>query len=129
MRHPVPVVLTALFAALLAGAALAAPIYKWQDAEGRIHYEDTRPAKGDVEVIKPPTVYRGESASQGTGDATADERTRKCAESREALAQGESAERMYTLDAQGNRTYLSAEEIDAHVAELREAVARWCDAS
>ncbi len=141
MRHQILFSLLALSALLLAGTSSAAPIYKWQDAEGRIHYEDTRPPEGEVKVIKPPTVYRGEpaepaqpqpaaqggSASPGpAASADPETRARKCAESREALAQGQGAERMYTLDAQGNRTYLSTAEIEAHVAKLQQAVASWC---
>lgn len=141
MRHLLLYPLT-LACLLITGSALAAPIYKWTDAEGRIHYEDTRPPEGEVKVIVPPEVYRGEpatpastdaqpgtQAAAGTAQAGTDERERKCAESREALAQGQSAERMYTLDAQGNRTYLTAAEIEAHVAKLQEAVERWCGAS
>lgn len=137
MRHPLACLFT-LACLLITGSALAAPIYKWRDAEGRVHYEDTRPAQGDVKVISPPEVYRGEStepastpaptAAQAVTQGDAGERERKCAESREALAQGEDAERMYTLDAQGNRTYLSAADIAAHVAKLREAVENWCGA-
>jgi hypothetical protein len=142
MRHQIPLSLLALCALLLVGTtSSAAPIYKWEDAEGRIHYEDTRPPEGEVKVIKPPTVYRGEPAepaqpqpaAQGgtaspapVASADPETRARKCAESREALAQGQGATRMYTLDAQGNRTYLSTAEIEAHVAKLQEAVASWC---
>jgi hypothetical protein len=132
--------LLSLVCALVTGSVLAAPIYKWTDAEGRIHYEDTRPPEGEVKVIAPPEVYRGEpatsaapdaqpgtqAATSGTTQGEAGERERKCAESREALTQGQAAERMYTLDAQGNRTYLTAAEIEAHVAKLQEAVESWC---
>ncbi len=132
MRHRIPLTIVCL---LTAGATLAAPIYKWRDAEGRVHYEDTRPAQGDVQVIAPPAVYRGEAPRPSggtppsvtqTGTVDADERARKCAESRERLTEGQGAERMYTLDERGNRTYLTAAQIEAHVTRLREAVDTWC---
>ncbi len=133
MRHRIPLTIVCL---LTAGATFAAPIYKWTDAEGRVHYEDTRPAQADVQVIAPPAVYRGEaprpsvgtppSAATQAGTVDADERARKCAESRERLTEGQGAERMYTLDERGNRTYLTAAQIEAHVARLQEAVDTWC---
>jgi len=127
-----------LAALLLAGTALAAPIYKWTDAAtGNVHYEDTRPPQGEVEVIRAPAPYRGEtaeSAQAGTPagstpveDEAAAKRKVTCMETRERLAQAESAQRMYLLDEKGNRRYLDADEIKAHVAELKAAVASWCE--
>lgn len=122
---------------LAVGNAPAAPIYKWRDASGTIHYEDTPPPKGEVQVIRAPTPYRGEAAqgSQENATASADpaaqeaaaKRAAKCAESREGLAQAESAERMYELDDQGVRRYLSDDEVKAHIAELKASVASWCE--
>lgn len=130
----------ALCALLLTGTALAAPIYKWKDAEGQIHLEDRLPPRGEVQVIRAPQPYLGEPAADAAAPATGAsptaeeqaaartaERQRMCAESRERLAAGESAERMYELDDQGNRVYLSADQVRAHIAELRAAVASWCE--
>ena len=114
----------------------AAPIYKWVDSDNRVHYEDTRPPAGEVDVIKPRAIYRGETEDASTpsgtqaasGDTTArtEERQRMCAQSKERLAEGQDADRMYTLDEKGNRTYMTAKEMAEHVAKLQEAVDSWC---
>ena len=114
----------------------AAPIYKWVDSDNRVHYEDTRPPAGEVDVIKPRGIYRGEtqdektaSTQTATGNETEDraaERQQMCTQSKERLAEGQGADRMYTLDDKGNRTYMTAKEIAAHVAKLQEAVDSWC---
>lgn len=133
-------ILLALCALLLAATGLAAPIYKWKDADGQVHLEDRLPPQGEVQVIRPPQPYLGEPEAEASGAATpgsptadeqaaarAAERQRMCAQSRERLAQGEAAERMYELDDQGNRVYLSEDRVEAHLAELRAAVASWCE--
>ena len=129
-----PALMIALIA--LSSHAVAAPIYKWVDSDNRVHYEDTRPPAGEVDVIKPPEIYRGETSGDATpsvtqtagDDATArtEERQRMCAQSKERLAEGQGADRMYTLDDKGNRTYMTAEQVAAHVAKLQEAVDSWC---
>ena len=137
MRRLIPFALCTL---LLAATGLAAPIYKWKDADGQVHLEDRLPPQGEVQVIRPPQPYLGEpaadaAASTSTASPTAEEqaaaqateRQRMCAQSRERLAQGEAAERMYELDDQGNRVYLSEDRVKAHLAELRAAVASWCE--
>jgi hypothetical protein len=132
-------ILPTLLMLVLVATATAAPIYKWRDADGSVHYEDTQPAQGEYQVIRPATPYRGpqengqEAAVATDGDAAgattdnAEERARNCAQSRESLAQAEAADRMYELDDKGERRYFSAAEVRAHIAELRAAVASWCE--
>jgi len=129
-----------LFIALITTLALstqvtAAPIYKWVDSDNRVHYEDTRPPTGTVEVIKPRVIYLGEPSDKTApadlqaGDEAATriaERQRMCTQSKERLAEAQAADRMYTLDEKGRRTYMAKDEIATHIAKLQEAVDSWC---
>jgi len=115
--------------------ATAAPIYKWVDSDNRVHYEDTRPPAGSVEVIAPRVIYLGEPsdktapANLPVDDEAATriaERQRMCTQSKERLAEGQGADRMYTLDEKGRRAYMTKDEIAIHIAKLQEAVDSWC---
>ena len=46
---------------LVALAPVQAGVYKWTDAEGRLHFSDKAPSRGDVEQvqIQPANGYRG----------------------------------------------------------------------
>ena len=43
----------AAFALVVAAAAAHGQTYKWKDAAGVVHYSDTPPAKGTVQVLRP----------------------------------------------------------------------------
>lgn len=47
-----------LFAASLAALPAAAQIYSWKDKEGRVHYGDTPPPTGEVNLIKGSAATR-----------------------------------------------------------------------
>ena len=125
--------LTALFAVAVVGTTYAAPIYKWQDADGGIHYEDTHPPQGEVQVIRPAMPYRGETQTDTPESLEsanrASERREMCALSQKRLAEARSTDRIYEIDQKGNRRYLNADEIRAHVAELQAATDSWCGES
>ncbi|CAG0940268.1 hypothetical protein GPROT2_00878 [Gammaproteobacteria bacterium] len=73
--------------------------------------------------------------AQQAGDKKADaddreqvkgEREKGCEQAREKLQKYETAHRLYRPGADGQRQYLSDEEIDAARAEARKSVADWC---
>lgn len=43
-----------LLLVLLAATAQAADIYRWTDAQGRVHYGDRAPASGAQKIVEPP---------------------------------------------------------------------------
>jgi hypothetical protein len=64
-------------AALVAGVSFSPPseanVYKWKDAEGRIHYTDRPPPAGGTLIAIEPTWYTGgrSAANPGAGNAAA----------------------------------------------------------
>jgi hypothetical protein len=139
----------------LAGAADEGTVYLWIDKDGTPHYQD-RPPEGagtaqemnlryrltDGESIAAATKSRAEARDvaglreeQQAEDAAADaadrqqvlsEREQGCATARERLAKAESAHRLYRPGPDGQRIYLSDEEIDAARLEARRTVEEWC---
>ncbi|MDX1594796.1 MAG: DUF4124 domain-containing protein [Gammaproteobacteria bacterium] len=141
MPRTLPLALAALLL-LTAGGVLAAPIYKWTDADGQVHYEDLPPPQAEVEVIRAAEPYRGETPAsptatrEGASAATATDareadtrRQQLCEQNRAALDEAQTAQRMYRLDEDGRRVYLSEAEIATHLAELRAAIASTCTAA
>ncbi len=51
-----------LLAITLSGAALAAPVFKWTDAQGKVHYSDMPPPAG-AQVKSQPVQIRGAAVS------------------------------------------------------------------
>jgi hypothetical protein len=122
------VLILSFLAGALGVAHAASPIYKWTDSAGTIHYEDQHPSEVDVEVLRSAEPYRGEPRDQAVDPAAvaAEQRQAKCEEKRAMLDQVLKAPRLYRLDAQGNRVYLSALEHQQYTEELRSEVALLC---
>jgi hypothetical protein len=120
-----------LIAAVMLGcsALQAAPIYKWVDADGATHYEDRLPPQGEVETIRAPETWRGnppDAAEKQAQTPQSQRRAAECAKQRDRLAQAEAASRLYELDDEGRRRYLSADEKAHHIDKVRESIAYWC---
>jgi len=137
--------------AAMAGAPAAA-VFRWVDADGQVHYSDTPVRDAErIEIESRPTdpervrareeqaaALRAERqlrASQQTEDAAAQasdaervaaERAANCASARQRLANYETAHRLYRPLADGEREYLSDEELDTARAEARLSVEEWC---
>ena len=129
-------------------------VYTWVDAQGVPHYSDQPPA--DVSATELPIRFRRtdrgliqansqakaelEAASAiregqaADADAAAEadrqkllaERASNCKQSRERVAKYSSAMRLYRPGPNGERVYLTDEELDAERADANRAVDQWC---
>jgi hypothetical protein len=133
---------------LSAAAAVNAGVYTWTDADGRVHYSD-KPVAGaqTLDIRTAPTdptrieAERKQAEEKQAADADAqkkaaevaklasddaakrDENCKKAQSRRSAIT---SAQRPYRTAPDGERHYLSAEEIDAEIKEAEAGVAQWC---
>jgi hypothetical protein len=132
-------------------ATAVAEVYRWTDAEGRVHYGD-RPSAGSQSVPvgsgaptgQPPAsdaerlqrqqrmldAYRQEREEKQQAEAKrkADdaERERNCAHARDALARYERSGVIYEPQADGSRRYLSEAERESAIRSAQSDVKRWC---
>lgn len=121
-----------------------ADIYRSVDENGQVVYSD-RPSS-DAERITvsaaPAFAPAAEAAPAGededstvfaevprepTPEELAEDRTRNCEYSRQMLESYTTSHRLYRQGPDGEREYLSAEEIDAARARAQSNVAAWCD--
>lgn len=122
-----------------------AVVYKWVDAEGKVHFSD-RP-QGDAQAVELkvppyPRTQRGgddpppadtarppDDGGQRPDPARARQaiREKNCEIARQALERNRNIGRMYRIGADGERHYLSAEERDMVLQRSREDVGKWCD--
>lgn len=140
----------ALCACLLAVGA-PAEVYKWTDAEGRVHFGD-RPPQGGAETVPMPekmgddpvatpeerlekqrrllNAFEEERRQKRDAQAQARqekaERQRNCAEARDNLLSQETASAVYRLGPDGQRVYLDEGEREQALARARAAVEQWC---
>jgi hypothetical protein len=137
--------------ACLVTAAAPAEVYKWTDAEGRVHFGD-RPPQGEAETVPMPgrtgdapvatpeerlekqrrllNAFEEERRQKRDAQAQARqekaERQRNCAEARDNLHSQETASAVYRLGPDGERVYLDEGEREQALARARAAVAQWC---
>ncbi|WP_339511188.1 DUF4124 domain-containing protein [Pseudomonas sp. RL_15y_Pfl2_60] len=131
---------------LLPGLATA-EIYRWTDANGQVHF-DQRPVGQGAEVVevKPQVIERdqatrnSEQRSERFYDARRQEQAEanaasaqrrseqdaKCRALRDNLAQMPEGRRYYRVEANGERTYYSDEQLDKARADLRQQIASGC---
>lgn len=138
--------LIALFAALMSAAVMASPLYRWVDAQGKVHYGDQPPPQQDAEQVELKYLGKGkptappESAPQEQG-AGADPvlellepdsslrlkpSPQRCAEARQRLQVYTKARRLENTDEYGQRKVLSDTEREKYIAGAREDVQRAC---
>lgn len=138
-----------------AAMAQEASVYKWVDAEGVPHYSDQPPADASAEELnirfrrtdrsmaqnqaKPktpagetapatePSDAGNQSAEEADREQVLAERRATCEKAKERVAKYSNARRLYKPGPDGERIYLSDEEIDAERAEADRAVKEWCD--
>jgi hypothetical protein len=152
-------ILSILVIGLLPGLTLAqtASVYKWVDDEGVINYgslppdwaqaerttirirgTDRQAVAAEAKATQEMTEATGIRKRQEAGDAAdaaddrkqiAAQRAENCRTSRERMSRYSEAPRLYRPGADGEREYLSADEIDSARAEAISSVGKWCDQS
>jgi len=136
-----------LFIVLLIPSLASAEIYRWTDAQGRVHFGEKPGAAGAETVeVKPQVVERDEATRQreqrteeyfdarrdekAASDARAAqvraERSKECNELRRNLSQIERDGRYFTTDANGERTYIDVKEVEAARSRLSSRIAQRC---
>lgn len=133
--------------ALLLPGIACAEIYRWTDAQGRVHFSEKPGAASAEQVeVKPHVVERDaatrereqrtqqfydarrEEKTQASNEAakTRAERSRECSELRNQLQQIQRHGRYFSTDAQGERHYYSDQELDAARSRLSSRIAARC---
>lgn len=126
------------------GSAGAQQIYKWTDAQGRVHYSSQPPRDVQAEPVRitpPPSARQPQTSPPGTAQqepapstAQDDPAAAHQAAYREnceiarrnlALLEDES-KRRFRIDG-GEPVYLTDEERQARIAQAREMIATYCE--
>jgi hypothetical protein len=139
------------FCALAFSAHAHAELYKWTDAQGKVHYTD-QPPTVDVEVIKGTAAGQTDTTNRAVQSLDAQDQAYKkrlqeaeearakaekeaeaarirrdnCERARNNLATLQNRPRVYTTDAGGQRTYMSDTARAAALASSQKAVSEFC---
>jgi hypothetical protein len=145
-----------LTSALVAMPAVAqqATVYKWTDEQGVPHYSDQPPVNAESEAL--PIRYRRPDRSavqaklktnetrqaaedlreeqEEAGEATAAtqrekdlaERAATCKQARERVTTYNQVQKLYKPGPNGDRIYLTDEELDAERADAQRVMEEWC---
>ena len=135
--------------------AQEASVYRWVDAQGIVHYSDQPAADSSAEEL--PIRYRKtdrgalqarlkakseleeagnvREGQESDADAAAEadrqkvlaEREATCKSARDRVAKYTNALRLYKPGPNGERVYLTSEELDVERADANRAVEQWCD--
>lgn len=131
---------------LAAWPALAGNIYKWKDAQGQLHYSQTPPARGTVQLQPQNHVQSGirlqapvpaasattappvaKPATDANAPAPAPEtkqaKAQRCSESQQRLVflEEHPARRLFVKGADGSESRMTEEEHAARVVKAQEA--------
>ncbi len=146
-----------LCAALIAWSGMAsAVVYKWVDAQGKVQYGDRPPDGVHAEVVEllgnhvpRPTTPRPSApspaasqpsnapknqAAQDTTKQAVDEdvaqtRDKQCADAQERYKKLIEGRKLYKLGADGERQYLTSEEIDSERVNAKRDVDSICNSA
>lgn len=131
-KHFIALILTIGFS-----TAASAEMYKWVDENGDVHFSD-RPQHTNAGRIQLAYTV-GNQARQPDGEvepsadesaAETSERERAeayfCKQATEAYDEYKSAPSLYKTDDDGQREYLSDEEVADLLAETRSKISEWC---
>lgn len=140
----------------LLNTAAAAPVYKWVDEDGQVHY-GSRPENKDAKEIEIKNRYidSGNSSAPLSAEERADKlkryvnsidaenksiaednekkkkqeelKTSRCNASRDQLKRAESASALYDLDEKGNRILLNKKQYELAMKQARARVEKWCN--
>jgi hypothetical protein len=140
-----------LFAALIAWSGMAsAVVYKWVDAEGKLQYGDTPPDGVHAEVVEllipRPASTRSASPTPATANASvpaskdsdakkavaqdvAQVRDKQCAEAQDHYKKMIEGRRLYKTGPDGQRQFMSSEEIDTERLNAKRDVDNICNST
>jgi len=140
-----------MFAALIAWSGIAgAVVYKWVDAQGKVHYGDRPPDGVHAEVVDMPGSHavssepaHSESAPAATQtpaagddrakkavqDDVAQTREKQCADAQEHYKKLIEGRRLYKTGADGERQYLTSDEIDSERLNAKHDVDTICNST
>jgi len=138
-------------------AGQTASVYKWVDDEGIINYGSLPPdwaeaerttirirgtdrdavqaqEKSNTELTEATNIRKRQEAGEAASAAddrkeVAAQRAENCRISRERLTRYSEAHRLYRPGPDGEREYLSSDEIDSERAEAINSISKWCDNS
>jgi len=137
-----------LCAALLAWSAMAsAVVYKWVDAQGKVQYGDRPPDGVHAEVVEglgshparqttAPAAAAPKPQSQSTQASSdkkavdqdvAQSREKQCADAQERYKKLIEGRKIYKTGADGERQYLSSEEIDSERVNAKRDIDTICN--
>ena len=145
-----------LISTFMLNAANAAPVYKWVDEDGQVHYGSKPKSKSAKEVeIKnryidsgntPPPLSAQErvdnqkkfiDAMDAENKSVSDEKRKKreqeerkvarCNAARDQLKRREAASALYDLDEKGDRILLNKKQYEIAMAQARARVEKWCN--
>ncbi len=139
-----------LLAALMQVAA-ADQFYRWVDKDGHVHYSQTPPSSTDVNAqtvnITPPapdptTLRNEQNLAQDLQKKDAqdqkdqqkaqddqqkkDQQKQQCDALRQRLAMLQQSARLATIDAQGNRSFLSEDDRNKQMQDLEDRIGKEC---
>ena len=140
-----------LCAALIAWSGMAsAVVYKWVDAQGKVQYGDRPPDGVHAEVVEglgthsarpaaaPPTASAAASPQiaalkasekQAVSDDVAQTRAKQCADAQDRYKHLIEGRKLYKTGPDGERQYLSSEEIDSERLNAKADVDNTCNSS
>lgn len=142
-----------LFAALIAWSGMAgAVVYKWIDAQGKLQYGDRPPDGVHAEVVEFLGAHPGHAAAARPDDASSAARTaaasppsddstakkavdadvaqsreKQCADAQDRYKKMIEGRRLFKTGANGEREYLSSEEIDSERVNAKRDVDAICN--
>jgi Domain of unknown function (DUF4124) len=147
-----------LCAVLIAWSGVAsAVVYKWVDAQGKLQYGDRPPDGVHAEVVEMPGSHVGhsspaspvqprpsapasnlaaktpaaadDSAKKAVDDDVAQTRDKQCADAQDRYKKLIEGRKLYKAGADGERQYLSSEEIDSERVNAKRDVDSICNSS
>ncbi len=152
MKPRIPLLITvALLLCTMGMTASADQVYKWVDKDGHTHYSQTPPSSTDVKAqtvdITPaapdPTTLQNEAnlakqlqdqgkqdqktQEQATKDAAAQQQKQRiCDDLQQRLAVLQQSGRVTTVDAQGNKTYVTDDSRAQQEQQLQDQMNKSC---
>lgn len=140
-----------LFCAVGISPHAHADLYKWTDAQGKVHYSD-QPPTVKAQVIKNSAAGQADTTAQAKQSLDAKDQAyqkrreeadkarvkaekaaeqarvqrENCAKARNNLSTLQSAPRVYTTDAAGQRTYMDEDTRARELANSQKAVSDFC---